>query len=156
VYEDYRPVQDAWWPTPEALSRRMTTLGCGRSKDRNLCFPVPGFLRKDVRQVERIALFHYLTRSREDYANKMSRGGNSAWFKRKAALFDATARCAHCKLYTGRIMLGVWPVRICYDGLLQCASVAQQLLPLLHRPACFMMGSADKLRSCVATQANAP
>ena len=57
------------------------------------CRPVPAFrkAKDEPRSVVHIALYHYVLRSKEDFAIKMERGGGDS-FKRDPSYFDRTDR----------------------------------------------------------------
>ena len=56
------------------------------------CYPDAGFQTSDA-TVSKIALFHYVTRSRQDFEVKSRRGGGNGNPK-TWSFFDATERCA--------------------------------------------------------------
>lgn len=57
------------------------------------CLPVPGSTA-EWPSVERVALFHYVTRSEEDFARKMERGGGQNAEPKPWSYFHDIAKCA--------------------------------------------------------------
>jgi hypothetical protein len=56
--------------------------------------PAPWVLDDTHRSVDRLALFHYATRSREDFAIKQTRGGGNTRVGKSWSYFDILSRCA--------------------------------------------------------------
>jgi hypothetical protein len=93
VGEDFLPIdhfKDSTGPCPEVP---------GESKNESAfdieCHPVPGFLRVTA-EAQRIALFHYATRSWEDFLLRMERGGGHTGGagKHKERFFFDVQKCA--------------------------------------------------------------
>lgn len=87
---------------PPAMSRTATSwaaesLPVERNSRGEYCTACPGFRAPSPAPMARIALFHYITRSREDYEIKRNRGGGSTKIRtwEEFEEFDkCAARCA--------------------------------------------------------------
>jgi hypothetical protein len=87
VGEDLDPIPFAG-PAPQECSEDSNN-EAGFQKD---CHPQPGPIRKAT-ELKRVALFHYVTKSWEDYQKKMVRGdGNRQGQGKTQDLFDAMQR----------------------------------------------------------------
>lgn len=72
------------------------------SQDGN-CLMLPGYGTHKVpggATVQKLALFHYITRSKEDFLRKASRGGGNTSRPKTGAFFDKVVRCALLRLST--------------------------------------------------------
>ena len=58
------------------------------------CYSMPAALAREHPSVERVALFHYATKSREDFNGKMARGSGMSKRSKTAEYFDGLAECA--------------------------------------------------------------
>jgi hypothetical protein len=67
------------------------------------CLPVPGSRYKQP-STDRVALFHYVTRSREDFAYKQQRGGGQNKDAKPWSYFEHIKECAFCSTL-GRCIL---------------------------------------------------
>jgi hypothetical protein len=57
---------------------------------------VPGWrLPHRLASVQRVALFHFVTRSREDFRKKIARGGGASTTAKRMDFFNSWSMCAH-------------------------------------------------------------
>jgi hypothetical protein len=90
VNEQNEEIRLTWHARPE--HRGVGNAACAASRDEDFCFEVPA-ARHLPPVAHRLALFHYVTKSLEDYEIKLARGTGVPMFSRNMGWFDKIKRC---------------------------------------------------------------
>jgi hypothetical protein len=93
VNEDKTPVKTEWHATPAYRARGGGNAGCNVSKNVTNCFEAPAVRHRPM-IANKIAIFHYITRSREDFEAKLERGSGVPGFARDETWFQSIEKCA--------------------------------------------------------------
>lgn len=91
--EDGRKMRPKWHVRPHFWEAGGDNADCVKSHNLADCFVEPGE-RIHPATANRIALFHYITRSFEDFEAKLRRGAGVPFFTRDEAWFRGIEECA--------------------------------------------------------------
>jgi hypothetical protein len=105
VNEVFQPIRRVWKVTGAARRAGLTDVDCRAHPDARSCFQTPGALLKPP-AAEKVALFHYATKSREDFKRKLTRGSGMSKATKDWSYFEELVGCApqsvFCKLQSVR------------------------------------------------------
>lgn len=87
VNEDKQMVQTAWHARPEYRDQGGGNAECQREQDESKCFEEPA-VRHRPAIANKIAVYHYLCKSKEDFKLKLLRGAGVPNFSRDQNWFD--------------------------------------------------------------------
>ena len=91
VDETRQPVHMTWKMIPELKGPGISDENC--PEDTRKCFRSPGAISVPA-TADQIAIYHFATKSLEDFANKMARGSSmSRRTRKKMSYFAEVARC---------------------------------------------------------------
>jgi hypothetical protein len=89
VNENYKPLVLGWRPKPS----RQRKANCGWDPDTRRCYLSPDS-GVGPPSSNKVALFHYITKSREDFARKTARGSGMSDATKTMKHFRRVRRCA--------------------------------------------------------------
>lgn len=87
VNENKQLVKTAWHARPEYREEGGGNAECQRDQDESKCFEEPA-VRHRPAIADKIAIYHYISKSKEDFKNKLARGAGVPNFKRDEAWFN--------------------------------------------------------------------
>jgi hypothetical protein len=93
VNEEGTAIKMAWHAKPEYMETGGSNAACGSSHNASLCFEVPASRHRPL-VANRIALYHYVTKSSADFKDKVNRGGGVPFFTRDIDWVRTIERCA--------------------------------------------------------------
>ena len=87
VNEDKQMVKAAWHARPAFRDQGGGNAECQRTQDEDLCFETPA-VRHRPAVANKIAIYHYITKSKQDFKDKLARGAGLPFFTRDQGWFD--------------------------------------------------------------------
>jgi hypothetical protein len=99
VNEEKQSIGTAWHARPEYREQGGGNPECQRDQDESKCFESPA-VRHRPAMANKIAIYHYVSKSREDFKAKLVRGAGLPYFERDQSWFDTIQEYAHaCSLF---------------------------------------------------------
>jgi hypothetical protein len=99
VNEDKTEITETWQARPESRVKGVGHHKCKLAPDEALCYRTPAPRHSDL-VASKVAIFHYVTRSFQDYQLKLERGAGVPFFTRDEGWFERIQRCSPWQVLT--------------------------------------------------------